>query len=220
MRRRWRGAVAIRISVVATLLVAVAGCRGGDPSVGPVSSDATPSPPRPVATDVAEPSPTEMPGTASGSAVAVDPTLLDALPAALDGTERRPDAETAAEIAASADLAPSVAGLAVALYVGPGAEGAEDLAIASVVRLRAAVYSEAWFRSWRETYDEAACEPAGGRTTGSAEVEMGGRATFIGTCENGVHTYHVHLTEPDRIVSITAVGEGRYGERIIGGLEE
>ena len=24
---------------------------------------------------------------------------------------------------------------------------------------------------------------------------------FIGTCEGGVHTYHVHLPDPDRIVA-------------------
>ena len=182
-------------------------------------SVATASPPRPAATDAASASPTGPIGTESG-AVAVDPALLDVLPAAIDTVARQPDAETAAEIAASADLAPSVDRLAVALYIGPGGDGAEDLAIASVARLRPAIYSDAWFRSWRESYDEAACEPAGGRTTGSAEVEIGGHATSIGTCQNGVHTYHVHLTDPDRVVSITAVGDGRYGERVVGGLEE
>ena len=207
----------------AILVVTLAGCGGGDPSASPESSVAiaTPSGPDATAAGSASPGGTAGPtGTTTSGAVAVDPSLLDVLPAAVDAAERRPDAETAAEIAASADLVSSVASLAVALYVGPGAEGAEDLAIASVAQLRPSVYSDAWFRSWRDSYDGAACEPAGGRTTGSAEVEIGGRATFIGTCQNGVHTYHVHLRDLARVVSITSVGEGRYGERIVAGLEE
>ena len=42
---------------------------------------------------------------------------------------------------------------------------------------------------------------------GNAEAEIDGRTVYIGTCVGGVHTYHVHLEEPDVIVSLNDVGE-------------
>ena len=65
-----------------------------------------------------------------------------------------------------------------------------------------------------------ACEVAGGVAPGAAVTEIGGHETHIGSCQGGVHTYHVHLANPDRIVSITAAGEGRFGERVVEGLTE
>ena len=47
---------------------------------------------------------------------------------------------------------------------------------------------------------------------------MGGQDTQIATCAGGVHTYHVHLSKRDLIVSISSVGEKRYGEQVIVGL--
>ena len=43
---------------------------------------------------------------------------------------------------------------------------------------------------------------------------MDGRTVYIGTCEGGVHAYHVHLEGPDVIVSVNAVGDGRMGEQL------
>ena len=201
----------------AVLVIVLTACGGPTVSPGVSVTTATdvPTPPSDVTTTPSIVATTPAPG-----AVAIDGTLLDPLPAAVGGIERRADPETAADIAASADLATSVEAIAVALYIGPGASGAEDLAIVSLARLLPGVFSEGWFRSWRETYDAAACEPAGGVTTGSAEATLGGRTTFIGTCRNGVHTYHVRLVDPDRVVAITAVGGGRLGERIVEGLTE
>ncbi len=90
----------------------------------------------------------------------------------------------------------------------------------NVVRLRPGVFGDAWFRSWRDTYDTGACEIAGGVAPGAAVSDISGRETHIGSCQGGVHTYHVHLASPDRIVSITAAGEGRFGERVVAGLTE
>ncbi|MEX2184197.1 MAG: hypothetical protein WEC14_07090 [Chloroflexota bacterium] len=160
------------------------------------------------------------PTTTPGAAIGVDSSLLDVLPPTVDGIERLADPDTAAEIATSVDLAASVESIAVAIYVGPGSSVADDLAIVSVARLRPDVFSDAWFRQWRETYDTAACEPAGGVQTGSAQAEIGGVTTYIGSCRNLVHTYHVRLTGPDRVVAITALGEARLGERIVAGLTE
>ncbi|MEX1171200.1 MAG: hypothetical protein WEG56_01185 [Chloroflexota bacterium] len=164
--------------------------------------------------------PPTTPSTTPRAAIGVDPALLDVLPPTVDGIERLADPDTAAEIATSVDLAASVESIAVAIYVGPGSSVADDLAIVSVARLRPDVFSDGWFRQWRETYDAAACEPAGGVQTGSAQAEIGGVTTHIGSCRNLVHTYHVRLTGPDRVVAITALGEARLGERIVAGLTE
>ncbi|CAN5575558.1 hypothetical protein BH20CHL7_BH20CHL7_14170 [soil metagenome] len=163
-------------------------------------------------------SPTRTPPPPSG--IDVDLALIDVLPLTVDGIERLADPDTAAEIASSVDLAASVESIAVAIYVGPGSSAADDLAIVSVARLRPDIFSDAWFRQWRETYDAAACEPAGGVQTGSAQAEIGGVTTYIGSCRNLVHTYHVRLADPDRVVAITALGEARLGERIVAALTE
>jgi hypothetical protein len=55
---------------------------------------------------------------------------------------------------------------------------------------------------------------------GSAEADIADHRTFIGTCVGGVHTYHVHLADPDRVIAITALGPGRYGEQVVAGLAE
>jgi hypothetical protein len=149
-------------------------------------------------------------------AIAVDPSLLLILPPEVDGAPMQPSPDTATEIAADPSLARDVEAIAVGLAVGPGSSGDEDLVIASVVRLRPDVFDEAWFREWRDTYNVGACEPAGG-ISGHAEAEIDGRQAFIGTCANGGFTYHVRYGE-DVIVSLTSVGEGRFGELVVKNL--
>lgn len=150
----------------------------------------------------------------------VDPTLLDLLPDDVDGQALRADPDTAAEIVSSGNLASDIEAIAVGLYVGAGSSTADDLAIVNVVRLRPGVFGDAWYRSWRSTYDEGACDVAGGLAPGTAQSVIGGHETSIGSCVGGVHTYHVHLVDPDRVISITAAGEGRFGERVVAGLTE
>lgn len=161
------------------------------------------------------------PSTPIVGSVVVDPTLLGVLPADIDGRPLRPDPATAAEIAGSEDLALDIEAIAVGLYVQPGPSSAPDgLAIVNVVRLRPGVFGDAWFRSWRSTYDEGACQIAGGVTPGAAESRIGDHDTHIGTCQSGAHTYHVHLAAPDRVISITSAGDGRVGELVVAGLTE
>ena len=102
----------------------------------------------------------------------------------------------------------------------PAPRARDDLAIVNVVRLRPGLFDDGWFRSWRTTYDDGACQVAGGVAPGGAETTIGDHATHIGSCVGGVHTYHVHLEDPDRVVSITATGEGRFGEQVVAGLTE
>ena len=152
--------------------------------------------------------------------VEVDASLLDVLPESIDGQPRRSDDPTALEIARTGNLGPDIEAIAVGLYVAAGESASQDLAIANVVRLRSGAFSEAWYRDWRTTYDSGACEIAGGVAPGAAQSRIGDHDTDIGTCQGSVHTYHVHLTGPHRVVSITAAGDGRYGELVVKGLTE
>jgi hypothetical protein len=149
--------------------------------------------------------------------VAIDPTLLSIVPSTVDGLAITPDAETAAQIAADRALADDVDSLAVGLAVGPGTSGADNLAIVNVVRLRDGVFGESFFRGWRDSYDEAACAPAGG-VAGHAQAQLDGRLVHIGTCAGGAITYHTALEADGIIVAITSVGERRLGEQIVSNL--
>jgi hypothetical protein len=92
-----------------------------------------------------------------------------------------------------------------------------DLASAVVARPVPGSFGEAWFRDWRDSYNEGACEQAGGLAR-NAEAEIGGRTVYIGTCAEGLRTYHAWLEGRGLLVSAFAVGEGRFGERLMEGL--
>ena len=210
--RRPGPTISVGVGVAALAIVGLAGCAPTAPA-SPTFAIPTPTP-SPVASAPSTPSPSPASVTASGR---VDPTLLDVLPREIDGQPLRPDDESAAAIE---NLPADVEALAIGLYIRPGSSTADDFAIVNVARLRPDVFAEGWFRSWRDTYDRGACEVAGGVAPGSTEAEIGGHATHIESCQGGVHLYHVHLADPDRVISITAAGEGRFGERVVAGLTE
>jgi hypothetical protein len=153
----------------------------------------------------------------SGSVAAVDRALLDVLPDSIEGTALTFDAETSATVAA--DTTPDVVGMAVALAIAPGPSGADDFAIVNVVRVRPGTFGDSWFRDWRDTYDAGACGPAGG-VIGHAEATIDGRTVFVGSCVGGVLTYHTSLDDDAIVVSITSLGERRFGEKIVSNLED
>lgn len=157
-------------------------------------------------------------GPGSG-AIVVDETLIDYLPVEVAGIVLVSDPDTARNIASDPDLAASASAIAVAFAIAPGASVGDDVAVVSVIQLRPGVFDDEFFRSWRDTYDAAACEAAGG-TAGNAEAEIGGRQTYIGSCAAGAHTYHLYLEDQNVIVSVTSVGELRLGEWIVAGLRE
>jgi len=200
----------IVIAVTLTVLIAGCGPSPATPSLGP-SPTGSLAPPA-----TAEgPSPSAV---ASGAAVQVDAALLAFVPAAVDGVPLTFDPGTSATIAADPSVAPDAASLAVALAIVPGASAADDLAVVSVVRLRDPAKDETWFRDWRDTYDQAACSPAGG-LVGNAEAEIGGGTVYIGSCAGGVRTYHTRLAAAGIVVSITALGGRRLGEKVMAGLK-
>ncbi len=127
-----------------------------------------------------------------------------------------PDPDTAAQDAADPSHAADLSALAVAVAAQPTSG---DLAVVSVVRLRPGVFSDEYFRSWRDTFDTGACSQAGG-VAGTAESTIAGHQAYIGHCAGGLLTYHVHLADgDDRIVSISSLGPGRLGELVVDGLQ-
>ena len=203
----------VRLIAGALVTVAVAAaCIPPRPSPSPTSTPlvATASP--------ASPAPAE--SSAAPAGVVVDPALLKHLPADVGGVPLMPDAESAEAIAADGSIAPFVSAIALASAFGPAATDAGgDYVVVTVARLRPNTFGDAFFRGWRDTFDEAVCQQAGG-VQGNAEAEIGGRPAYIGTCAGGVHTYHVHLPESDVIVSMQGIGERRFAERVVAGLTE
>jgi hypothetical protein len=196
--------------VASAVIVVAAGCIPPRPSPSP----ATP-PPTPAAT---APSPTT-PSPAAG--VTVDPALLAVLPDDIDGVPVAPDLESAAAIADEGSIAPFVSAIALATAFGPVAtSGIGDYAVVTVARLRPGTFSDLFFRGWRDTFDAGVCEQAGGVGAGSAETEIAGHRTYVGTCVGGVHTYHLHLPRQDLIVSMQGLGPARFAERIVAGITE
>ena len=121
---------------------------------------------------------------------------------------------------AEGSIAPFVSALAVATAFGPPAsDGTTDYVVVTVAKLRPGTFSDLFFRGWRDTFDAAVCQQAGG-VTGNVETDTAGRHTFIGTCSGGVHTYHVHLATRDVIVSMQGAGAGGWPEQIVRGLTE
>lgn len=94
---------------------------------------------------------------------------------------------------------------------------ADDLASGVVARLRPGVYSDGFFRDWRDTYDKGACGQAGG-VVGNAEAQLGGRTVFITSCAGGLLVYHAYVAERDVVVSLFSVGARRFGEQLMEGL--
>ena len=210
------------------LVLLVGGCGSPVPTPGPSDGASTVanSPAGPPASPATVPSASASAPTATGaqapssSGLAVDPGLLDVLPKQVDGVALEPDPTTAEQIASDPTLAASAESIAVALAISPGTSAGDDIAIASVIRLRPGVFGDAWFLEWRTTYDAAACDVAGGVRGEPLQVEIGPRAVYVGTCAGNAHTYHVHLADPALIVSVTSAGPRDLGRLVVAGIAE
>jgi hypothetical protein len=150
--------------------------------------------------------------SAAASSVGIDPTLLTVLPTTVSGLP-----VAAIEKPAGADdplLAETVERMAQAFVIDPTTN---DFAYSSVMALRPGVFSEPFFRSWRDSFDEGACSQSGG-VASHAQTTIAGRTVYIGGCAGGVTTYHVRLEQGNEIVSISAFGEHRLGELLLADL--
>jgi hypothetical protein len=204
----------------AALPVALAACGSPAPS-GAVSSvgSASPAPStRPTSAGVS-PAPSAGTGSSpaaagSGAPIAADPTLLDGLPVAAAGLQLVYDADTTASLTSDPNLAHDAAAIATGLATPAGQASPAEFVIVNAVRLRDPSLDEEWFRAWRDSYDKAACEQAGG-VTGHAETEIQKRTVFIGSCANGVYTYHTRLGNGGIVLSLTSIGPSRLGEKLL-----
>lgn len=195
-----------RFGAVLALVLLVAACQSSSPSST-------------AASDVSEASPstalTPATSTEPAAALVVDPTLLDVLPEAVDGIAILPAAETADRLLDDADLGRSGSAVAVGLAIDVD-DPTGEFAVATVVRLRPGVTSDAYDAAWRADYDAAACAPAGG-VDGHETTNLGGRPVETTDCVDGARTYHARLPG-DVLVSVTEVGQRRLGERMMAGL--
>jgi hypothetical protein len=211
-------------AVVAVLIaLVVATCSPAQPSPAP-PSQALPSP---VLSSPARPSPTasspapgatarasEAPHTPGSSAVGVgnDPALLAILPPEIDGVPVVAEPEAFEEAMTDPAFAANVEDAVFPVVVAE-----RDLASGVVARLRPGTFSEAFFRDWRDSYDEGACGQAGG-VVGNAAAELGGRPVHITSCAEGLLVYHAWLPEREVLVSLLSLGERRFGELLMGDL--
>jgi hypothetical protein len=193
----------------------IAACNGpfGQPTNLP--SPAGVSPPgsdTPVAEESLAPGESDATESLAAGLIPVDQTLLDLLPASVDGValDPEPDPQGANDPA----LVGSVDRLAQAILVDPASS---DFVVISVIALRTGIFDEAYFRSWRDSFDEGACSQSDG-LAGHAQAVIAGRSVFIGRCTGGVTTYHVWLGSHNAIVSISELLDTRLGERIMAGL--
>lgn len=197
----------LRTVVVSILLPVLLAACSPSPTPSP-SPTATPTP-----TPAVAGSPTAPPSNAQG--VVVDPSLLEVLPAEVDGLPIQESPEAEAEALTDPELAEVAEAIAAGFAID---QATSDFVYAAVIRLRAGVMGDERFRDWRDSFDEGACSQAGG-VVGHAQADIGGRTVYIGTCDGGVRTYHVWLAEQNLMVSASAVGEERrLGEKVVEGL--
>ena len=186
----------------ALLVVALAGCgQTISPTASPSEPPATMQPSEAACGA----------GEASPPAV-VDRALLEILPAEVDGIPVAPSPD--GEAAGQSD--PCLAQIGDA-FASAFAADPENFVFVAVVSLRPGALGDVVFRDWRDSFDEGACSQADG-VAGHAETEIGGRTVYIGTCVGDLRTYHVWLEEQEVLVSASAVGERRLGERLVENL--
>jgi hypothetical protein len=194
---------------------AVAACGSLDTSATarPSASRAGPGP---TATAVAPPSfgppPSQTPDDAAP--VVIDSTLLGILPAAIGSTPVTEDPDAAAQAVSDPALDQIATGVdaGVAVDLGNG-----DLVYAVVVKVKPGAFGEEIYRQWRDSYDEGACAASGG-VVGHAEAQIGGRQTYVTSCVQGMHTYHLFLADQNVLISASSIGDGRFGEALLNGL--
>jgi hypothetical protein len=219
------GLVLAAAALAALALGALSGCGSPVPSgsapagsiaaatVGPPAS----SGPAPSASDPGASGP-----SGSAAAVVADPSLLALVPT--KGIKLMYDPDTTARVAADPTLATSANALAIAvatpdgeLTPGSSAAPGADLAVVSVIRLRDPAADDAWFRDWRDSYDEASCANAGG-VVRRAETTIGSVPVFVGSCAGGSFTYHARVDGGAAVISLTSIGPGQLGQSIMAAL--
>ena len=148
------------------------------------------------------------------SPIALDPTLLAYLPTAIDSIPVKEDLD----VATDAILDPALPSIATNLDAAVGVDtGTGNLVTAWVVRLRPGAFGDEAYRQWRDSYDQGACNAAGG-IVGRAQATLGGRDTYVTSCVAALRTYHVWLKDQGVLISASSIGDGRFGEKLMSTL--
>jgi len=212
------GATVVGLAIGAA--IALAGCGSSGPTSAPPSTGASqpaaPSPSGAAATPLSTSTGPPLAASFAPTGVDADPSLLDLVPASEAGATVIFDAETTASVAADPGLARDVNDLAIGLARPIGATVDDpNLAIVNVVRLRdSGANDDAWFRGWRDSYDKAACEQAGG-VARNAETVVDTLVVFTAACAGGAFTYHVRIADGVVVLSMTSLGPTDLGRRIV-----
>ena len=199
-------------AVAAVLLVA---CDPGRPTARPGSSGVLPpgSTASLIPPTTAGPPPSPTPPD-SATAVVLDSTLLEILPADIDGVP----VEESLDEAATALANPAVGRFASAVDAAVAVDTARgNLVYAVIARLRPDTLTAGTYLQWRDSYDDGACAAAGG-IVGRAEAQIDARTVYVTSCVAGLRTYHLWLDEQDILISASSVGEDRFGEKLMDGL--
>ena len=205
-----------RLAIIAGGLLAatLAGCGTDVPSGGPSNVPSAGPLATPTAAALATIGPPPSPTPDDAAPVVLDEALLGVLPAEIGSTPVKEDLD-----AASLALTdPALDQVASAIDAGVAFDaGSGNLVLALVVRLKPDAFGEELFRQWRDSYDEGACAQTGG-VVGHAEADIGGRRTYVTSCVQDMHTYHVWLKEQGLLISASSIGDGRFGEQLLEGL--
>ena len=154
------------------------------------------------------------PLASSGSRAVVDGTLLSVLPPFVTGLAVREFPEAESEAVADAGIGRNISRLATAFV---GDVGGANWAYTAIVDVRPEARSDAFYRDWQESFDRSACERAGG-VTGHTSVVIAGYDVERTACGGGVRTYHVRIAGTGLLISISDLGEAKFGELEIAGL--
>jgi len=194
-----------RLIVVGALLAAIA-LAGCGPEVVTTSAPTT----KPGGPTIGPPP------TANGSLtpITIDTTLLAVLPREIDSIPlvESPEGESDAM---TDTVLPTIATAAVAAVAVD--TSTNDLVYVLVVRLKSGVFTENTFRDWRDSYDEGACLGVS-NVLGHADTNIGTHHVFIGTCANGLRTYHTWLEDKQILISASSTGTREFGVLLMGTL--
>jgi hypothetical protein len=217
VRARMRLAAAAPPVSAALLALVLAGCGSKQPTDSASGAPNGSGGPSGSGTDASGPlTSLGPPPTAPGDTtpISLDPTLLAILPATIGATPVQEDLDVAGDALRDQALPRIATGVDAAVAVDT-ATG--NLVTAWIVRLRPGTFGDTAYGQWRDSYDDGACNAAGG-VVGRAQATLGGRDTYITSCVAALRTYHVWLKDQNVLVSASSIGARRFGEKLMSTL--
>jgi hypothetical protein len=159
-----------------------------------------------------QPTPSPQPPVGSGSRPVEDPTLLAILPASVSGAAVNREPGSFADALNDPTFVADVDTAAFAVVVD-----GSDLASGMVARLRPGVFSDSFYREWRDSYGLGACKSYEG-VAGNAQAPLGGQTVYITSCNGDLRVYHTWLDGRGVLITLFSTGLRRFGEQLMTGL--